>query len=562
VQMPDEYDRIHEDLAPYWGLSPAAFRGLEQAHEAHEETFTLGRVGAHGVMVVNMSLPNNGMKGYLQGAYEIADTLAPVHEHLPPFRAVFSPHDNPTIGFSAEWRALALKAVREGRCECTVPSCGQGSEAYMHADLDLDHMPPIESVGWLSGCAKDSPARTQPYDLEHPPAPPTKKTFIHDHLAAMSPCAHPSLLHHHGQFLAHEYGPGPWSPPAPQFSYSVTSLHADIRPATPFNWVEDVPGDAPWDAKTDNRLLWRGSNTGIWQGAGMRYWRGTHRNRMVALADRTRGAADVLVADAADAPVQTKTLPLRRLNRALLDLEFSGSPLNCDDTTCPELQRMFEWDESMDYRTAGDYKYVMDVRARRPRARAPPLTRAGRRERLVVALQAADHEPRAHLQGDRVPGVVHRAPAAVGALRARPARLLGPVRRARLLPRRRCRRGRARAPREEDRARRARVEPDVLAPRGHHCVQLPVRRGLRGRARARADWPQADARVWPPDELRPRRRDLQRGRRRVVATSPHPVSSLAAPSLWTERTHLHHSLHPSSPIALSCAHRDILLDLG
>jgi hypothetical protein len=376
VQMPDEYDRIHDDLAPYWGLSPAAFRGLEHAHEAHQETYTLGRVGAHGVMVVNMSLPNQGMKGHLQGAYEIADTLAPVQEHLPPFRAVFSPHDNPTVGLSAEWRALALKAVREGRCACTDPSFGQSADAYMHLDLDLDHMPPIESVGWLSGCAKDSPARTQPYDLEHPPAPPTKKTFIHDHLAAMSPCAHPSLLHHHGQFLAHEYGPGPWSPPAPQFSYSVTSLHADIRPATPFNWVEDVPGDVPWDAKTDNRLLWRGSNTGIWQGAGMRYWRGTHRNRMVALADRTRGAADVLVADAADEPVQTKTLPLRRLNRALLDLEFSGSPLNCDDTTCPELQRMFEWDESMDYRTAGDYKYVMDVRARRPRAPVRPRSRA------------------------------------------------------------------------------------------------------------------------------------------------------------------------------------------
>jgi hypothetical protein len=203
--------------------------------------------------------------------------------------------------------------------------------------------------------------RNTPYDLGQFPIPSSKKTFIHDHYAAMDPCAHPQLLHQHGQFLAHEYGPGPIVPQPPQFSYSTSMLHSDLRVATPFNWVEDVPGDARWEDKNDNRLVWRGSNTGIWHGVDMKFWRQSHRERMVMFADQARGSAQVMVGGERDEGFRVKTESVKRLNGAMLDMEFANEPIACDDVSCEEMRQMFEYAEPMDWRAAGQYKYVMDV---------------------------------------------------------------------------------------------------------------------------------------------------------------------------------------------------------
>lgn len=46
-------------------------------------------------------------------------------------------------------------------------------------------------------------------------------------------------------------------------------MHDDIMTAFPLNWVEDVlprENDPPLSEKTDERLHWRGSNTGMWHG--------------------------------------------------------------------------------------------------------------------------------------------------------------------------------------------------------------------------------------------------------------------------------------------------------
>lgn len=33
VQLPDEYDRIHDDLEPLWGVDPTVLRSLQAARE-------------------------------------------------------------------------------------------------------------------------------------------------------------------------------------------------------------------------------------------------------------------------------------------------------------------------------------------------------------------------------------------------------------------------------------------------------------------------------------------------------------------------------------------------
>jgi hypothetical protein len=229
------------------------------------------------------------------------------------------------------------------------------------ADLDLEHLKETESIGWLSACAKTSRARTTPYDLERPPAPSLTKTFVHDPLAAQNPCAHPQLLHQHGQFLSHEYGPGPMVPPPPVFSYSGSRLHADIHVATPFNWIADVPGARAWAEKTDDRLLWRGSNTGIWHADSMRFWRQSHRERAVTFADTVRGSASVLIGGERDEAFAAKPESTKRLNGALLDVAFAGGALSCAPEACAELEARYEYVPNMGYEQAGAYKFVLDV---------------------------------------------------------------------------------------------------------------------------------------------------------------------------------------------------------
>ena len=68
-------------------------------------------------------------------------------------------------------------------------------------DLDRASLPKIRTLGWVSACPPDSPARLRKIDLDNPPPPPVKKTFIHDHVRTMDPCNHPNLFHHHGQFI-------------------------------------------------------------------------------------------------------------------------------------------------------------------------------------------------------------------------------------------------------------------------------------------------------------------------------------------------------------------------
>jgi hypothetical protein len=215
--------------------------------------------------------------------------------------------------------------------------------------------------GWLSACGPNSPARNVPYDLDYPPPPPTLKTFIWDHLAAMDPCAHPSHLHLHGEYVAHETGPTPHIPFAPQFSFSTSPLHYDLRPATPFNWVKDLPRDTTWEQKHDDRLLWRGRNTGIWHGGNFR-WRQQQRIRMVAKSDSQEGREEVLLAGRADQRVQSREVGRKELNAALVDMAFVSEPIACEEPQCSELRKMFDFPPPMDWYTATNYKYVMDVR--------------------------------------------------------------------------------------------------------------------------------------------------------------------------------------------------------
>lgn len=152
----------------------------------------------------------------------------------------------------------------------------------------------------------------------------------------------------------------------PEFSYCSTTVHHNIRVPTPYGWVEDIlprSDDPEWDDKLDERLLWRGSNTGIFHADHTR-WKGSHRNVLVEYANDLNGTLNVLVPPrtANEAVGEPKAIRKSRLNPAIMDIAFAGEPISCAPSVCGRLESIFPWRKRQSVKAAGTYKYVFDVR--------------------------------------------------------------------------------------------------------------------------------------------------------------------------------------------------------
>ncbi|KAG2123705.1 glycosyltransferase family 90 protein [Suillus cothurnatus] len=313
VQLPDEYDQINTDLAPYWGIIPERLQAIQLAHEGHVQSYTLAKSTPSGpIHIGNESLPadQDDRRVLLTGAIQLMDLMKGVQDELPLFRAVFSPHDNPNVFVTHDMRKK-LQSTPNPKTH------------------------PPYTRGWIHACPLNSVARNPPASLF--PRTTKPKTFIHDHFLAMDPCAHPSHLLQHGEFLSHGPGPSAYPFPVPQFSYCSSPLHADIRVPIMLSWVEDVDGgEDVWIEKEEERLLWRGLNTGIHHGKE-KPWKDAQRDRLM---------------DLVSSPPSSNSRPQK---------PFAGKPGQCEPEVCKEVEERWEWRRRMGVKEAGRYKYVLDV---------------------------------------------------------------------------------------------------------------------------------------------------------------------------------------------------------
>jgi hypothetical protein len=126
VQLPDEYDRIHDDLEPFWGMDPVDLNKIQKDLESHRDSYTIGKSEYSGITMVASALPEPGPDSpahfCIGQAKSIADILKDVSAFIPPFRAVFSPDDNPIMAIDWELKKQALEAAAAGTCTCIFPS--------------------------------------------------------------------------------------------------------------------------------------------------------------------------------------------------------------------------------------------------------------------------------------------------------------------------------------------------------------------------------------------------------------------------------------------------------
>lgn len=91
VQLPDEYDQIHHDIEPFWGIRPADLQRLQAEHEAQAGTYTLGNGQGFGpIEVVNTSLTPDEARIAETRSNDQLGIIDPVKQWIPPFRATFT----------------------------------------------------------------------------------------------------------------------------------------------------------------------------------------------------------------------------------------------------------------------------------------------------------------------------------------------------------------------------------------------------------------------------------------------------------------------------------------
>lgn len=183
----------------------------------------------------------------------------------------------------------------------------------------------------------------------------------------MDPCFHPQHIATHGTFLGLGAGPSPKRFGSPLFSFCASSLHDDIRFTSLFQSSGYAEEDPTWEEKTDNRLFWRGSPTGMFHEEGVN-WRQSQRVRLVKMAatdNDTKSDISLLrPAQSPDVPVgEAENLARSALNDALMDISFAGQVINCAGDVCTTMKDEFSWKDSVPAGRggSGQYKYLLDV---------------------------------------------------------------------------------------------------------------------------------------------------------------------------------------------------------
>jgi len=223
-------------------------------------------------------------------------------------------------------------------------------------------------LGWGGACPNSSPLRRAPPPAPFPPSvdvPAAQpKMFIYSHRDSMDACTHPDLVHTVG-FLSGHYdrGPGPQEAHRLLFGMCKTEgLHGDVLTVASEMWTEDVGYDPAWENKTDERVVWRGSNTGILANPGTP-WKMSQRVRLIGMLNNRNGSHEVLLPTEPDEIVGE---PVKRrsswLNDILADTHFTREPIQCEQGACEEMKKMFDWRGMLTQTQQNQYKYVLDVR--------------------------------------------------------------------------------------------------------------------------------------------------------------------------------------------------------
>ncbi|CAH7676894.1 family 90 glycosyltransferase [Phakopsora pachyrhizi] len=356
VILRDEYDQIYWDLKPFLALEPNDLnhRSSVMSNE-RPETFTLS--------VQDRKVRITGSEAKLARAKDLASLIEifidklPIDDHSNLFNMTFTKHDQPAVQMTWSRKQKMNDMADLG-------------EYYSPSDYIRPADPKLSN--WANACSPKSSLYLNQTIRKDPssrvPDYGSGKSFIFDHKRAMDVCEHPESLKLHG-FTS---SPGTDnSELVPLFTFAKTTTQSDIL-VTPLEQYSDTYiGDDPiWSQKTINKLLWRGSTTGVEFKKGYD-WKESQRARLHFMShlkdhssltskqeDQMR-LVKILGADLRE--TEEFEVKAEVLNQRFMDTSFSGGPVQCDPETCEIMKKVIKFESTMGLDESYKYKYLIDL---------------------------------------------------------------------------------------------------------------------------------------------------------------------------------------------------------
>jgi len=346
VILKDEYDQIVNDIKPFLAIEPSDLhhRAWVMANE-RPETFTLTVNSTNPILIT-------GKEGHLARAKDMAKLINLFVNRLPPssskiYNLTFTRHDQPAVQMTWARKQKMIEMAEAG-------------EYFSPSDYIIPTNPKLSN--WANACPPNSPLYRNESNLpplesdDHPLTSAATKSFIFDHAKAMEICGHPESMKLHGFTSA----AGTENVElVPLFTFAKSTTQSDVL-VTPLEQYSDtyIGNDPDWALKKIPKLLWRGSTTGAEFKTGVE-WKDSQRARLHIMAHQQNGSVHVLSPD--DSLTRVSAKETQSLNHRLLDVSFSGGPVQCDPPTCDYMSKTLQFAGTMGLDESYQYKYLIDV---------------------------------------------------------------------------------------------------------------------------------------------------------------------------------------------------------
>ncbi|GAA5885978.1 hypothetical protein JCM6882_004220 [Rhodosporidiobolus microsporus] len=337
VQLRDEYDQIHHDMAPHWALEGHDSRHRNRVMQERDHTFTIA---------FNPGERSPGISGAFgdnKRASDIAAMLSlfsgRMHRQV---NITYIIDDNPAV--------MLPYSQRERMVEL-----GQQGEYYGPSEFIEGEDPTLSN--FAQACAPNSPLRRSERGEFTPDySGDAQRSFIWSHAKAMDLCQHPESRKLHGHTMQQGV---PLGPLVPLFTFAKTRLHSDILTTPIEQWEAHYIGYEPaWEGKSMNKLLWRGSTTGV-EFDRHTPWRKSQRARLHLMSHETEGERSVIWSQRGQ--LRESNISTATLNQLYMDTSFSGALQQCDPETCELMLKTMEFKPTIGLDESNTYKYLIDV---------------------------------------------------------------------------------------------------------------------------------------------------------------------------------------------------------
>lgn len=382
----DDFDQIHNDLLPFWGVEPSKIREMTK-HMLERSWTEVGglRVTNGSTQITPHVAPTH--RWSLEGTTAIINKFA---EWLPDMDIAMNINDEPRVVVPWEkMRDLKLAAmVARQQLNATKDLLPFTTDAKWWPDNFMNDEPvntPDTSSQYF-GEASIAPSFTKYGVMSCPPksssrtdswwnkgnfcqkcaSPHSLGPFLSNWTLAGSLCHQPDLANLHGFHLS----PSSFKPTTslfPIFSQSSIPGFSDIVFPSPWNYQDKVSYDSAKDTAFSEKMqsvFWRGATSEGY--AVTDEWQGMQRQRFVHLANFTKPSTslDLLLPDKGNTNKHVyQSVPLSSvLSATTIDVTFVGEPVRCRDEGCDAQARELPFTTvSVDFQDHWKYKYLFDL---------------------------------------------------------------------------------------------------------------------------------------------------------------------------------------------------------